>query len=254
MAEQYRAGNFLLDRLPSSELEQLRPFMRIVSLKLGDVLYAGFAQHDITKVYFPLSCVTSMIALMTSGDTIEAGTVGREGLAGYQVVFGTRRMLERWVCQIPGKAASIDVSELWNAFKACPNLLSTLLLYGQSLMTAVSQSVACNGLHRVEYRCAKWLLLTHDRTRTDTFELTHEYFAIMLGVRRASVSVAFDGLRKAGIIDYRRGRISIIDRARLEGASCECYANITNEYNRLMASGASYVIPSPVQNDADEQP
>jgi hypothetical protein len=235
----YRGGNYLLDRLPDDVVRTLRPVLEIVALKIGDVLYPGSAESDMTHVYFPITCVTSMLALMENGNAVEAGTVGCEGLAGFQVIFGTRRMLERWVCQVPGTAARVSVENLWDHFPVNPALLSMLLLYGQSLMTSLSQSVACNGLHTVAERCAKWLLLTHDRAQSDSFQLTQEYLAIMLGVQRSFVSLTASTLQQAGYIRYSRGRVTIVDRTGLESASCECYRNITNEYWRLMNLGST---------------
>jgi CRP-like cAMP-binding protein len=241
----YQTGSLLLDRLPRQDVERIRPLIDVVSLEEGDILYPGSAESDIRYVYFPLSCVTSMLALMTGGECVEAVTVGREGLAGYQVIFGTRRMLERWVCQVSGTAARVSVSDLWDLFPQSPALLATLLLYGQSLMTALSQSVACNGLHVVAERCAKWLLLTHDRAQTSEFRITHEYLSTMLGVRRSSVSIAASTLQAAGYIRYARGRMTILDRRGLEASSCECYAKITREWERLMNSDTIYEAPVP---------
>jgi hypothetical protein len=231
----YSSGNVLLDSLPAADLEALRPSLRLHRLTAGQILCAGQGLEEIESVHFPVTAVTSMAAVLSDGDHVEALPVGFEGLAGFQVIFGSARMFEQWICAVPGLVASMRVDDFWKQLNGSPQFGRIMLCYSQSLITMLAISVACNSKHTITSRCAKWLLLTLDRAGRDEFEMTHEFLAMMLGVRRAGVSNAAAGLQRAHLIRYRRGSIRVLDRAGLERMSCECYANITQEYWRLMA-------------------
>ena len=225
-------GNHLLASLPQQEYERLLPNLEPVSLSLKQVLCEPNAL--IEYAYFPNSGATSMLNLMQNGQTIEAATVGKEGMIGVPLLLGTTQIPLEVIVQIPGDGLRMKA----DVFKAevywgCP--LHTLLLrYMQTLMNQISQTAACNSFHSIEARCCRWLLMTQDRVESDSFPLTHEFLAIMLGVRRASVSEVAATLQKSGLIDYHRGQMTIRDRHGLEAVCCECYESTKQEFKRLL--------------------
>jgi CRP-like cAMP-binding protein len=225
-------SNHLLAALPPQEYERLLPNLEPVSLTLKQVLYEP--NQPIGYAYFINSGATSLLNLMQDGQTIEAATVGKEGMVGVPLLLGTNQIPLQVIVQIPGDALRIKA----DVFKAqvswgCP--LHTLLLrYMQTLMNQISQTAACNRLHSIEARCCRWLLMTQDRVESDSFPLTQEFLSYMLGVRRASVSEVAATLQKSGLINYHRGQITIRDRKGLEAASCECYQSTKQEFKRLL--------------------
>ncbi len=234
MDVEYSGGNLLLDRLPVDEQTALAHSLEQRSLGSGDVLYPGRLEAPFKYVHFPNGAVASMLVTMADGTAVEAGTVGREGMVGAQVAFGTARILERWIAQVPGLSARMTVDAFREHYDALPTFRTVVHRFVQSYMASLAQSVACNRLHVLVERCARWLLLSNDRAGRDDFSLTHEYLAIMLGVQRPSVSVALATLSKAGFIRFMRGNIIVIDRVGLESASCECYPITTANYERLL--------------------
>ncbi len=233
-AEGYVVGNTLLDSLSQEVRASVSSQLRVRELDAGEVLYAGLVVDDLNYVYFPITAVTSMTTVLTDGDFVEALPVGFEGLAGFQVIFGSTRMLERWTCAVPGAVAQMQVKDFWELLSSSAQLGRILLCYNQSLITALASSVACNAKHTIQQRCAKWLLLTHDRVRMNELPMTHEFLAAILGVRRAGVSYVAATLQRLGCIKYARGKMMITDRDALENIACECYNNITAEYIRVM--------------------
>jgi CRP-like cAMP-binding protein len=227
--------NVLLTGLPNDVLARIELQLRVRELCRGEVLYSGLALEEIQHVYFPVSAVLSMGTVLSDGETVEALPVGFEGLAGFQVICGSVRMYEQWICSIPGTVVEMRVEHFWELLNACASFGQVLLCYSQALITALAVSVACNAKHTVPQRYAKWLLLTHDRVRAEDFPMTHEMLSGLLGVRRAGISTAAGGFQNDGSIEYGRGRIRIRDRAALERHSCECYANVSGEFERLMA-------------------
>ena len=174
-------------------------------------------------VFFPIDCVISVVTTMNDGSAIETATIGFEGMCGAQVALGTRNMFGRSFCQIPGRAIKMSVRDFLAAYESDQRLRLAVGCYLQAVIDVLSQSVACNRLHLVSERCARWLLMSADRVHSADFPLTHEALATMLGVRRAGVSVAAAALQAAGYLSYRRGRFHMIDTAGLESAACECY-------------------------------
>jgi CRP-like cAMP-binding protein len=225
-------SNHLLAALPQEEYERLLPNLEPVSLSIKQSLYEP--NEPIDYAYFINSGATSLLNLMQDGQTIEAATVGKEGMVGVPLLLGTTQIPLQVIVQIPGDGLRMKT----DVFKAqvswgCP--LHTLLLrYMQTLMNQISQTSACNRLHSVEARCCRWLLMTHDRMESDSFPLTQEFLSYMLGVRRASVSEVAATLQKSGLINYHRGQITIRDRKGLEAASCECYQSTQQEFKRLL--------------------
>jgi CRP-like cAMP-binding protein len=226
-------GNRLLDGLPAQDLAALRQHLEVVALKSNQVLYAGGAERELSQIVFPIDGVTSMITVMSDGSTVEAITAGTEGMVDARAALGAARMAERWIAQVPGTAAVMDIGAFREHVAASAPLRDTLVRYLQTVMTSLAQTAACNRLHPIVERCAKWLLLTHDRVGRRDFVLTHEFLSFMLGVRRAGVTVAASALQRDGFITYARGKVSVLDRAGLESASCECFGTMTREYDRI---------------------
>jgi CRP-like cAMP-binding protein len=225
-------ANKLLAMLPRNELEAISPDLEPMQLTLNYVMHAPF--EPITHVYFITRGVASMVNEPDSGEIVEFATIGSEGMVGFPVFLATSSVPSRAMMQIPGDALRMKTSDFHRAIGRTPKLHNLLLRYTMALLNQVAQSTSCNRLHEVQERCARWLLQTHDRVDGDSFPLTHEFLAQMLGVHRPTVSVAAAMLQKAGLIDYTRGRITVVDRKGLEVAACSCYGIIKQEYDRLL--------------------
>ena len=227
--------NRLLRSLPGEQYAQLAPYLEPVQLVSGQVLWeAGAVIHSL---YFPRTCVLSMLTPLADEQPVEAATIGREGMLGTPVVLGVRVTNARALAQVSGTAVRIDAERfVANMRQQDGTLFPILLRYAQALQEQTAQSVACNRRHSIEERCARWLLMTHDRVGSQDFSLTQDFLAFMLGVRRASVTVAAGMLQQARLIRYQRGRIEVLDRARLEDASCECYAVVRRTYDQLLGA------------------
>ena len=228
--------NRLLAGLPANELERLRPYLDSVSLIQREPLYE--VGTPIRCVYFPETAVISLVAPMEGGMTIEIGTAGCEGMVGLPVFLSSDSSPVEAFVQIPGDAWRMEAEVFARLASAPSGLRRILLRYTQAFLTQVSQTAACNASHLVEERCARWLLMTHDRVDSDEFPLTHEFLALMLGVRRPGVTVAMHALRNTGFVNYRRGSVEIVDREGLEGASCECYRVVRRHFEHLLPMGA----------------
>jgi len=226
-------SNRLLACLPKSDWDHLAPLLQPVTLELGKTLYETRGVIDFA--YFPTGSVASALTVMENGSAIEVATIGKEGLVGHSVALGVPTSANRVIVQIADGALLIEARSLRE--EAAKNgVLGTLLHdYHAAFMAQVSQSVACNGLHQVEQRCCRWLLMTRDRVESDELRLTHEFLAFMLGVRRASVTEVLGPLHTAGLIKSHRGAITLLDRAGLEARSCECYRVVKNDYDRLLS-------------------
>jgi CRP-like cAMP-binding protein len=225
-------ANRMLALLPESELARLTPDLTLVDLRHHDVIYAVGGEVD--YAYFPLTAVMSFIATDSDGRSVEAASVGREGIVGLAGALGAGGMIGEVINQVSGHAARIPIGPLRREVE-CRETLSRLLEhYTLALLAQISQSLVCNRHHPIESRAARWLLATHDRVGQDSFVLTQDFLAIMLGVTRPQVSIAAASLRRRGLIDYRRGKITITDRGGLETAVCECYAIIQAEFARLL--------------------
>jgi CRP-like cAMP-binding protein len=188
-------------------------------------------------VYFPTSGVISLMTPLEDGTAIETATVGYEGMVGVHAFLGGGALGSvQAMSQVPGEMLTMNVDTFRAEASVGGKLLAVLFAYTQALFSQISQAVACNASHEIQQRTAKWLLQTHDRAKVDSFELTQEFLADMLGVRRPSVTVAARSLQRAGLIAYRRGGITVLDRTALEEASCECYEATRREYERLIGS------------------
>ena len=225
--------NRLLGKMSDADLAALVPYLERVELKVGEVLAKGRAL--LTHVYFPEGCVISIVAYTADGTGVEVGTIGDEGMVGLSAYFDGDANEGETLVQIPGSAMRIRVSHLIAEAEDSPSLRRLLNRFAQAYMTQLAQNGACNRLHNIEQRCARWLLMTHDRMgRPAVMPLKQQFLAFMLGVRRAGVSVAAGALQDAGFIRYRRGSIRVLDRPGLQKASCECYEIIHDAFERML--------------------
>jgi CRP-like cAMP-binding protein len=226
------AGNLMLAYLPPEELERLQPKLQPVELEHGRILYE--ANMPVDQVYFVDHGMISVVSMMRNGSVIEVGTIGNEGMAGLAVILGVEAIPYRHVVQVPGRARRIGAAALMQELRADALLPKLLNRYQAAFNTQVMQGMACNGLHSVIQRCCRWLLTTQDRVGSHELNITHDFLAQMLGVRRASVTEVLRPLQQDGLIRASRGKVIILDPKRLADASCECYGVIRKEYKRLL--------------------
>ena len=227
------ARNRLLAALPADVYARLKPDLELVSLALGEVIYEA---HDaLSHVYFPTTAIVSLLYTMENGASAEMGVVGCDGVVGIAVFMGGDTTPNRAVVQSAGDAGRLALKPFRDEFRRTGELHRMLLLYTQALLTQMSQTAVCNRLHSVEQQLCRWLLLSHDRLESNELIMTQELIANMLGVRREGVSVAAHRLQKAGLIRYKRGHITIIDRPGMERRVCECYQVVKAECDRLLA-------------------
>jgi len=224
--------NRLLAVLPPEELERLAPHFPRVPLVFKETLFE--AGESIEFFYFPLNGVISTIAAMRDGSSIEVGIVGKEGATDVAIVLGDDISSHRGFVQLAGSALKLSAAVLREELRRDGELRSVLLRYTRFTLAQATQSAACNRLHSLEQRCARWLLSMRDRVEADTFPVTHEFLAYMLGVRRAGVTVAARSLREAGRVRYARGQLTILDGDGLEADACECHRVLKNELARLL--------------------
>lgn len=225
--------NLLLAKLSDEEFRQIEPDLTDVELAFKQKLYDP--GKPITEVYFVTRGVVSMVNEPEEGEIVEFATIGPEGMAGFPVLLRTSSMPSMTFVQVPGNALRMPVPALQKATERLPHLAGPLMRYTMALLNQIAQATSCNRLHEVQERCARWLLQTHDRVDSDTFPLTQEFLSQMLGVHRPTVSIAAGMLQKAGLIEYSRGVITVLDRKGLEAASCNCYRIIQREYGRLLS-------------------
>lgn len=240
--------NRILAALPPEELARLAPHLEHVMTEVRQLVFD--VDRPIEHVYFPEAAVISILGVMADGTAVETATVGREGMVGLPVFLGTDRTSAQAFTQVSGPAYRMSAAAFRAAIAASPTLTLTLHRYTQALFVLVAQSSACNRLHAMQERCARWMLHTHDRVstgpETSEFPLTHDFLSQMLGVRRATVTEAMQGLQATGALTYQMGRVRVLDRPRLEAETCECYTIIVREFDRLLgASGPVAAGPSP---------
>jgi CRP-like cAMP-binding protein len=227
-----RGENRLLADLPRGEYDRLLPHLEKVSLPLKDILYE--ANGPIPHVFFPLHGVVSLVILMDGDVSLEVGTIGNEGIVGTPVFLGSDSSPTRAISQIPGEALRMETKVFQEEMKRSRPLYGLVQRYTQAMINQISQSIVCNHRHSVQKRMCRWLLMSHDRVGTDEFQLTQEFLAQMLGVRRPTVSAVAGILQKEGLLTYHRGMMTILDRKGLEAASCECYQVVREELDRLL--------------------
>jgi CRP-like cAMP-binding protein len=224
--------NRLLMTLPPEDYRQITPHLERISLGLRAMLYES--RKPIEYVYFPIDGVMSMLAEMEENSLVEVATVGNEGMVGLPLFLGASITPGQAFSQVPGEALRMTAEAFIDATNKSVSLARLLHRYTQALMIQISQGTACNRVHEIEQRCARWLLLTHDRVGADEFLLTQEFLGQMLGVRRATVNNIAVKFQQAGYIEYVRGRIRIRNRRKLEAVSCRCYSVIRDEYDRML--------------------
>jgi CRP-like cAMP-binding protein len=224
--------NMLLAALPKRDRDGLLPHLKPVTLRSEEVLYEP--DEPIRHVYFPTSGMISLLVVLHNGSVAEVGRVGNEGMVGLPVFLGLWTSHTRAFVQIPGEALRMRAQVFRQQARPGGPLANLLLRCTQTLMRHSERLTACNTWHPVEQRLSRWLLTTHDRVRADQFEVTQEFLSQMLGVHRQSVTVAARNLQKAGLIRYSRGKLRILDRPGLEGASCECYRALRQHFEQLL--------------------
>lgn len=227
-----RPPNRLLASLPDDVLNALQPHLKTVAMKLGDVL--AETGGPATRVYFPQSGIISLVVELDHGDMIETAMVGTDGVLNGAAALDGEMSLNKAVVQLAGASSVIDAARLRAVADGSKDLRSLILRHEQVLFAQSQQSAACNASHSIESRMCRWLLRMHDLAHTDELMLTQEFLAQMIGVRRSSVSIVAGTLQKAGLIQYRRGNIRIMDLPGLQEGACECYGTVKAHYEKLI--------------------
>jgi len=226
-------GNRLLALLPPDELARIMPRLTRVPMTRKRILHKG--GERIHEVYFPNDGVCSMTTVMSDGRMVEVATVGNEGMVGLSAIFGRETANSESLVQVPGTDAwAMNVDDFRMELEQSGGLAAVVNRYLQAFLVMVLQSTACNGLHSAEERCARWLLMTRDRVGRDEFPMTQELLAVMLGVRRPTVTLILQKLGQRGLVEYSRGRLAVSNGAQLQQVACECYATVKTEFDRLL--------------------
>jgi len=234
MPEHTPLQNHLLDALPDAELEYFRSHLELVEMPLGDVLYES--GELLKNVYFPTTSIVSLLYVMEDGSSAEIAVVGNEGILGVSLFMGGETTPSRAIVQSAGYGYKLKSRLLKNEFERNGPMMRLLLRYTQALITQMAQTAVCNRHHTIEQQLCRWLLLSLDRLESDELLMTQDLIANMLGVRREGVTESAGRLQRAGLIEYSRGHIKVIDRAALEELSCECYRVVKDEFDRLLPS------------------
>ncbi len=225
--------NHLLGALPPKDLARLKPYLEPVRMPLGEVMYEAGGQ--LKHVYFPTTSIVSLLYVMEDGASAEIAVVGNEGILGISLFMGGETTPSRAVVQSEGRGYRLTSQLLKREFNRAGPMMRLLLRYTQALITQMSQTAVCNRHHSVNQQLCRWLLLSMDRLSGNDLTMTQELIANMLGVQRGGVTESAGKLRDAGIIEYSRGHIRILDRERLEGRACECYSVVKKEFDRLLS-------------------
>jgi CRP-like cAMP-binding protein len=228
--------NGLLKVLPPAEFGRLAASLTPVTLSLKQSLLE--ADEPIKAAYFIETGMVSYLNYLEGGEALEIGLIGSEGMIGVPLILGIDSASFGAMVQMEGTALRIGPAALRQAFNESEGLRNRLLRYMQALHVQVSQTAVCNKHHSLEERLTRWLLMAHDRAGEDQFPMTHEFMSLMLGVRRAGVSVTANVLKQAGLIQYRNGHLTVLDRPGLEDAACECYGNVQRQFEQLLGVGA----------------
>lgn len=224
--------NHLLSALPNQVYERLLPHLKLVNMPLGKVLYeSGDKLHD---AFFPADCIVSLLYTMEDGASAEISVVGNEGLVGISLFMGGESTPSRAIVQSAGSAYKLDGEVLKAEFSRHQEMLYLMLRYTQSLLTQMAQTAVCNRHHNIDQQLCRWLLLSLDRLQSNQLIMTQELISNMLGVRREGVTEAAGKLQKLHVIEYKRGKITVLDRPKLEKLCCECYAVVKKETDRLL--------------------
>ena len=227
--------NQILAALPPAEWERWRPQLEAVDMPLGKALYES--GKTLAHLYFPTTSIVSLLYVMENGSSAEIAIVGHEGLVGISLFMGGDSTPSRAVVQSAGKGFRLKADGMMNEFNRSGPVMHLLLRYTQALITQMAQTAVCNRHHTLDQQLCRWLLLSLDRLPTNELVMTQELIANMLGVRREGVTESAGRLQKDGLISYQRGRITVLDRPQLEQRTCECYAVVKREYDRLLPAG-----------------
>jgi CRP-like cAMP-binding protein len=227
-----REDNHLLAALSEEEFALIEPWLEVISLPRGDIL--ARPGEPIKYAYFPTSGMVSVVALMSKGLGAEVATVGNEGMIGLPIFLGAESSPFHLMAQLTGRSIRVPAERLEELLVPGSRLTAILRTYSQAFFVQTAQNAACNGIHPISRRAARWLLATHDRAESDAFYLTQEFLAFMLGVARQSVGIAVGEIAGRGLISYTRGHMRVLDRVGLERASCECYGIVRAEFDRLL--------------------
>jgi CRP-like cAMP-binding protein len=240
----HRYKNRILAALPKAEISRLAAHLAPLNMPKGKPLINP--DEESTYAYFLETGLASVVIEMANGNTVETSVIGNEGLVGIPGVLGTKSSPTRTFIQIPGAGYRIKTARLQEEFERSGALRKLINRYVQAHLVQTAQTAACNRLHDIEQRLARWLLICHDRMESNTFTITHEFLGHMLGTPRSTVTLAAGILHKAGLLDYSRGKVDIRDREGLELAACECYHTIRKEFDRLGISSSPLPPPSSV--------
>ncbi|MGI2905943.1 Crp/Fnr family transcriptional regulator [Tolypothrix sp. VBCCA 56010] len=225
--------NYLLAAMPRELYDKLASNLKRVSLQRGDMLH--YPGETIEDLYFPIDCVLSITITMNDGRTAETGIVGKREAIGINAFMGGSETTQTtYIVQVAGSAFKMDARPLLEEFDRNKDLRDVLLFYTQAFIAQISQTTACNRLHTLEQRLARWLLEVQDRVESNELRLTQEFISDMLGVRRAGVTQAAQKLQDSGLIRYTRGHVDILDLQALEAGACECFRVVKDEYDRLL--------------------
>src|SRR5512132_707124 len=232
-------SNQLLGALETASRKRIVPHLEPIELKLGAVVCE--AGGLLKQAYFPQGCVLSLLTVLKNGSAIETANIGREGAFGLFAAMYSRVSFNRCLVQLEGSIVRCPIELLQSEFKHSEHVRDLFVSYSETLLSQVQQTVACNAMHTTEQRICRWLLMMHDRAEGEALPYTHEFLSHMLGANRKSVTLAAQSLQAAGLINYRRGKIQIVDRAGLEQASCECYAIVKQRFDAFLTPPSTAV-------------
>ena len=222
----------MLSALPEAEFDSIYPALELVDLEVGDILWESEEVRE--HVYFPTTALICLLYESDEGVSVEVGIAGRQGLLGVATFMGEARMAKRAVVQSAGQAYRMRAKDVKEEFSECGDFQDICMAYTQTLIAQISQTAICNQLHSVEQRFCRYLLINHDHLQSNTVLMTHDQISNVLGVRRESVSMAAAAIRDGGLIEYSRGKITLIDRKGLEKTVCECYGVVKEQYERIL--------------------
>lgn len=243
--------NLLLAALPPEDYQRLVPYFKLKEMVLEQMIFE--AGEPIKYVYFPHRSIISLVAFLIDGSTVEVGLIGKEGMAGVQSILGRNALPYKALVQVPGVATQLSVDCLKAEFERGGALQKILLHYVQALLVQIAQSAVCNRMHSIENRLVRWLLSVQDRTELDELPLTQELIAQMLGVRRAGVTIAAIALQQSGLIEYHRGRITIVNREKLEARACECHKIVQDAFDELLRQSFSSLNKNGTKKSLEQQ-
>jgi CRP-like cAMP-binding protein len=239
-------NNRLLGALEPASRQRIDPHLEPIEFKLGDMVCDAGGQ--LKHAYFPQGSVLSLLTVLENGAAIETANIGREGAFGLFAAMYSRVSFNRCIVQLQGSMVRCPIELLQNEFKTSEHVRDLFVSYSETLLSQIQQTVACNSMHTIEERICRWLLMMHDRAGGESLPYTHEFLSHILGANRKSVTLAAQSMQTAGLINYRRGTIQVLDRPGLEKASCECYAVVKERFDAFLTPP-----PTAVQGDNESR-